>query len=97
MKVNGTQEIGARMSPQAAVRADAQQSPAEPSKVDRVESSQIARQAMAALAMTHEAHVENIASQVKQGTYVWPTSQQIADRILDDAVLAARLQAMLAA
>jgi len=53
-----------------------------------------AQQAMAAQASRHEAKVDSIASKVKQGTYVWPSSQQIADRIMDDAELTARLQAM---
>jgi anti-sigma-28 factor FlgM len=38
---------------------------------------------------SREARVAHIATQVRSGTYPWPTSRQIADRMLQDAMLAA--------
>jgi hypothetical protein len=39
---------------------------------------------------SREARVAHIAMQVRRGTYPWPTSRQIADQMLADAMLAAR-------
>jgi hypothetical protein len=93
MKISGTQEISPRTPLNPASRVGTPNS-AGSSSADTVDSSPIAQQAMAAQASRHEAKVDSIASKVKQGTYVWPSSQQIADRIMDDAELTARLQAM---
>jgi anti-sigma28 factor (negative regulator of flagellin synthesis) len=94
MKVNGTQEINPRTTVQTPSRAGTPTSAGSSSLTDTVDSPQFAQQAMATQSASHQAKVDTIASQVKQGTYVWPTSQQIADRILDDAELTAQLQAM---
>ncbi|HEX4386861.1 MAG TPA: flagellar biosynthesis anti-sigma factor FlgM [Myxococcales bacterium] len=91
MKVNGTQEIATLTT---APRAGTPSSTSAPQQADTVDTPQIAQQAMAAQSVKHQNKVDNIASQVKSGTYVWPTSQQIADKIMDDAELTARLQAM---
>src|ERR1700759_3870123 len=102
MKVNGTQEIGPR-TPVKTVRVapsrspTSSSSPAELKATDSVQTSlsDVTASARTEAASSRDAQVESIASAVKQGTYVWPTSQQIADRIMDDAVLTAKLQAML--
>jgi hypothetical protein len=94
MKVNGTQEISPRVPLKSAPRVDTAISAGESPSADTVDSPQIAEQAMAAQASNHEKRVDSIASQVKQGTYIWPSSQQIADRIMDEAELTARLQAI---
>jgi anti-sigma28 factor (negative regulator of flagellin synthesis) len=94
MKVNGTQEIGLQTTATQPSRAGTASSTGAPQQADTVEIPQIAQQAMQAQAVSHRTRVDTIASQVKAGTYVWPTSQQIADRIMDDAELTARLQAM---
>jgi anti-sigma28 factor (negative regulator of flagellin synthesis) len=61
----------------------------------KVNGKQAARLRMPdhAIKASREARVEAIALRVKQGAYVWPTSQQIAEKIVDDALLTARLQA----
>jgi anti-sigma28 factor (negative regulator of flagellin synthesis) len=97
MKVNGTQEIGPRTPVNARVASSgSSSSPDELQATDTVQSSisDVTASARSEAASNRDVQVESIASQVKQGTYVWPTSQQIADRILDDAMLTARLQAM---
>jgi anti-sigma28 factor (negative regulator of flagellin synthesis) len=91
MKVNGTQEVTTLTT---APRVGAASSTSVPLQADTVDTPQIAQQAMAAQSVKHQNKVDSIASQVKSGTYVWPTSQQIADKIMDDAELTARLQAM---
>jgi len=94
MKVNGTQDIGPQTTTTQVSRAGTATSTGAPQQADTVDTPQIAHQAMQAQAVSHQNRVDSIASQVKAGTYVWPTSQQIADRIMDDAELTARLQAM---
>ena len=94
MKVNGTQEIGPQTTATQPSRAGAATATSTPQQADTVDTPQIAQQAMRTQAGNHQTRVDTIASQVKAGTYVWPTSQQIADRIMDDAELTARLQAM---
>ena len=94
MKVNGTQEIGPETTATQLSRAGTANAPSAPQQADTVDTPRIASQAMQAQAATHQTKVDSISSRVKAGTYVWPTSQQIADRIMDDAELTARLQAM---
>jgi anti-sigma28 factor (negative regulator of flagellin synthesis) len=94
MKVNGTQEIGPQTNATQVSRAGTATSTGALQQTDTVDTPQIAQQAMAAQSASRQTKVDSIASDVKAGTYVWPTSQQIADRIVDDAELTARLQAM---
>ena len=66
---------------------------------DRVSTDDTSRvtaaiaQASAAAGVGHAAKLQVIAASVKQGTYR-PDPQRIAQEILDDAELAARLQAL---
>jgi negative regulator of flagellin synthesis FlgM len=69
-------------------------------KKDRVSTEETDRaahaveKAMRSLGATRSARVEAIATAVRQGIYR-PDPQRIAERILQDAELSARLQAML--
>jgi anti-sigma28 factor (negative regulator of flagellin synthesis) len=94
MKVNGTQDIGPQTTTTQVSRTGTPTTTGAPQQADTVDTPRIAQQAMQAQAGIRQTRVDSIASQVKAGTYVWPTSQQIADRIVDDAELTARLQAM---
>ena len=94
MKVNGTQEISPQTTLTQASRPGTALSTGAPRQADTVDTPHIVSQAMQGQTAGHQTRVDSIVSQVKAGTYVWPTSQQIADRIMDDAELTARLQAM---
>jgi anti-sigma28 factor (negative regulator of flagellin synthesis) len=101
MKVIASQEIGPR-TPLNSARATSAGSSSSASSLDGTLATDTVDSSVAAVMSSvrstaqtvHSNRVDTIASQLKQGTYVWPTSQQIADRILDDAELTARLQAM---
>ncbi len=97
MKVNETAQIKA-LSP-AKSPEPGRVGPAEHGRDDRVstvESSKIEAaiaQASRTVSAGRSAKLQAIESAVRQGTYR-PDPQRIAQEILDDAVLAARMQAM---
>ena len=86
MKVN---EVGAVPAPTpSAPRREVSQSPA-----DKVSTPNLPTPAMGVSARDEQ--VRAIVASVKQGTYQQPSAQQIADQIVDDAEIDARLRAML--
>jgi negative regulator of flagellin synthesis FlgM len=97
MKVTDTKEIGALAPARAAEPARGARR--EPAAADRVSTSEsrrvtdVARQAARAAGSARAAKLQSIEAAVRQGTYR-PDPQRIAQQILDDAELAARLQAI---
>ncbi len=100
MKVTDTNQIRA-LDPNRQADASRAQRPEQPDTEDRVTTEESARIAAAVAAATERSGVGNraemlqaIEASVRQGTYK-PDPNRIAQRILDEAELAARLQALL--
>ncbi|HTP24171.1 MAG TPA: flagellar biosynthesis anti-sigma factor FlgM [Anaeromyxobacteraceae bacterium] len=98
MKVTDTSQISALES--GTLSEGGRAPAAQPSKTaDRVSTDNSAKVAAAVAAVSgtaasgYTARLQSIEAAVKQGTYQ-PNPQEIAEQILDDAELAARLQAM---
>ncbi len=98
MKVTDTKEI--RAVPSGARGVTERPAPVERSVVERVSTADSDRLATVIAAATQSegagraAKLASIETAVRQGTYR-PDAQRIAQEILDDAELAARLQALL--
>ncbi|HVP68877.1 MAG TPA: flagellar biosynthesis anti-sigma factor FlgM [Anaeromyxobacteraceae bacterium] len=101
MKVDGTSEIRPvdAQKPVDAAKAPASGTPsAQADKVTTQESAQLAQTVAAVRAQVGEgqsARLAAIEAAVRQGTYR-PDPARIAEQILQDAEVSARLQAMLA-
>lgn len=94
MKVTDTSEIE-RFPPSAPIAGRAERTEAE-DRVSTHESAQVKAalaEARGAAASGHAAKLQAIATAVKAGTYR-PDPQRIAQQILDEAELAAKLQAI---
>jgi anti-sigma28 factor (negative regulator of flagellin synthesis) len=100
MKVYGTQEIGPRLPVKDPARSSIETLANGTPVADTVETlspqlTQAAKTAQATEAMRHERRVDTIASQVRLGTYTWPSPQLIADKLLDSQQLTAHLRSLL--
>jgi negative regulator of flagellin synthesis FlgM len=100
MKVTDTNQIRS-LDLNRQAEADRAQRPEKPDTEDRVTTEESARVAAAVAAATEHSGVGNraemlqsIEASVRQGTYK-PDPNRIAQRILDEAELSARLQALL--
>lgn len=100
MKVTDTNQVRA-LDLNRQAEANRAQKPEAPDTEDRVSTEESARVAAAVAAATERSGVGNraemlqaIEASVRQGTYK-PDPNRIAQRILDEAELAARLQALL--
>jgi negative regulator of flagellin synthesis FlgM len=100
MKVTDTNQIRA-LDPSRQAEASRVQRPEQPDTEDRVTTEESARIAAAVAAATDRAGVgsraemlQAIEASVRQGTYQ-PDPNRIAQKILDEAEVSARLQALL--